>query len=81
LTIDGGACHRPAFPAICQRNASAGGRDAVGFARGSISRLAPRLGEQSHEILGEAGFMADETAKLVTDGVARAAPSISQQQG
>jgi crotonobetainyl-CoA:carnitine CoA-transferase CaiB-like acyl-CoA transferase len=45
------------------------------------SRLAPRLGEQSREILSEAGFTADEIAKLVTDGVARVAPSLSQQQG
>jgi crotonobetainyl-CoA:carnitine CoA-transferase CaiB-like acyl-CoA transferase len=45
------------------------------------SRLAPRLGEQSREILSEAGFTADEIAKLVTDGVAHVAPSLSQQQG
>ncbi len=34
------------------------------------SRLAPGLGEQSREILTEAGFNADEIAQLVNDGVA-----------
>jgi formyl-CoA transferase len=36
------------------------------------SRLAPGLGEQSREILGEAGFNADEITRLVNDGVVRA---------
>ena len=36
------------------------------------SRLAPGLGEQSREILGEAGFNADEITQLVNDGVVRA---------
>jgi formyl-CoA transferase len=35
-------------------------------------RLAPRLGEQSAEILAEAGFSSDEIAALVRDGVTRA---------
>ena len=37
------------------------------------TRLAPRLGEHSAEILGEAGFSADEIAALVRDGVTRSA--------
>ena len=36
------------------------------------SRLAPGLGEQSREILGEAGFNADEITQLMNDGVVRA---------
>jgi crotonobetainyl-CoA:carnitine CoA-transferase CaiB-like acyl-CoA transferase len=38
------------------------------------SRLAPRLGEQSREILGEAGFSDEEIAELFRQGVAHAAP-------
>ncbi|KIZ40050.1 MULTISPECIES: CoA transferase [Rhodopseudomonas] len=37
------------------------------------SRLAPRLGEQSREILLEAGYNAEQIAKLLTDEVVRAA--------
>jgi crotonobetainyl-CoA:carnitine CoA-transferase CaiB-like acyl-CoA transferase len=37
------------------------------------SRLAPRLGEQSREILGEAGFTDEEITRLVQDGVVRTA--------
>jgi crotonobetainyl-CoA:carnitine CoA-transferase CaiB-like acyl-CoA transferase len=37
------------------------------------SRLAPRLGEQSREILGEAGFADEEITRLVQDGVVRTA--------
>jgi crotonobetainyl-CoA:carnitine CoA-transferase CaiB-like acyl-CoA transferase len=44
------------------------------------SRLAPRLGEQSVEILREAGYSAGEIAQLLTDGVARAAPPASHRQ-
>jgi formyl-CoA transferase len=33
------------------------------------SRLAPRLGEQSEEVLREAGYSSDEIAKLINDGV------------
>ena len=40
------------------------------------SRLAPRLGEQSREILGEAGFTDEEITTLVQDGVVRAAAPI-----
>ncbi|QPF87536.1 CoA transferase [Bradyrhizobium genosp. L] len=36
------------------------------------SRLAPRLGEHSEEILREAGFSADEIAAMVRDGAAKA---------
>ena len=36
-------------------------------------RLAPKLGEQSEEILQEAGFSAGEIAAMVRDGVTRAA--------
>lgn len=36
------------------------------------SRLAPRLGEQSAEILREAGFSLDEITRLVDDGVTNA---------
>lgn len=36
------------------------------------SRLAPRLGEQSTEILREAGFSPEEIARLVDDGVTNA---------
>jgi formyl-CoA transferase len=39
------------------------------------SRLAPRLGEHSHEILQEAGFANEDIARLVKDGVVRAAGS------
>ncbi|MDI1265949.1 MAG: CoA transferase [bacterium] len=38
-------------------------------------RLAPRLSEHSAEILGEAGFSADEIAALVRDGVTKALPN------
>jgi crotonobetainyl-CoA:carnitine CoA-transferase CaiB-like acyl-CoA transferase len=34
-------------------------------------RLAPRLGEQSREILGEAGYSAAEIAQLIETGVTR----------
>jgi formyl-CoA transferase len=37
-------------------------------------RLAPRLGEQSREILTEAGFSAEEIEKLEAERIARAAP-------
>jgi formyl-CoA transferase len=37
-------------------------------------RLAPRLNQHGAEILGEAGFSADEIATLVRDGVTKAAP-------
>jgi formyl-CoA transferase len=37
-------------------------------------RLAPRLNEHGAEVLGEAGFSADEIAALVRDGVTRALP-------
>lgn len=40
--------------------------------RAEPTRLAPRLGEQSAEILGEAGFSPDEIAALVRDGVTNA---------
>ena len=33
------------------------------------TRLAPRLGEQSEEVLREAGYSPDEIAKLINDGV------------
>jgi crotonobetainyl-CoA:carnitine CoA-transferase CaiB-like acyl-CoA transferase len=36
-------------------------------------RLAPRLGEQSEEVLREAGFSADEIAAMVRDGVTKIA--------
>ncbi len=39
------------------------------------TRLAPRLGEHSAEILHEAGFSADEIAAMVRDGVTKAAPN------
>jgi formyl-CoA transferase len=40
------------------------------------TRLAPKLGEQSEEILREAGFSADQIAAMVRDGVTKiAAPS------
>lgn len=38
------------------------------------SRLAPRLGEQSREILSEAGFTDEEIAELFEEGVAHAPP-------
>jgi formyl-CoA transferase len=38
------------------------------------SRLAPRLGEQSREILSEAGFTDEEIAELFKQGVTHAAP-------
>jgi formyl-CoA transferase len=44
------------------------------------SRLAPRLGEQSREILGEAGFTDEEITRLVQDGVVRTASPIPQQR-
>jgi formyl-CoA transferase len=37
------------------------------------TRLAPKLGEQSEEILAEAGFSRDEIANMVRDGVTKAA--------
>ena len=37
------------------------------------TRLAPKLGEQSEEILLEAGFSADEIAAMVRDGVTKIA--------
>jgi crotonobetainyl-CoA:carnitine CoA-transferase CaiB-like acyl-CoA transferase len=40
------------------------------------TRLAPRLGEQSREILNEAGLTDEEIATLVQDGVVRTAPPI-----
>jgi len=40
------------------------------------TRLAPRLNEHGMEILGEAGFSADEIAALVREGVTKAAPSV-----
>src|SRR6201995_938196 len=36
-------------------------------------RLAPKLGEQSEEVLREAGFSADEIASMVRDGVTKTA--------
>jgi crotonobetainyl-CoA:carnitine CoA-transferase CaiB-like acyl-CoA transferase len=39
-------------------------------------RLAPRLGEHSAELLGEAGFSPDEIAALVRDGVTKVASNI-----
>jgi formyl-CoA transferase len=42
------------------------------------SRLAPRLGEQSAEILGEVGFSPDEIAILIRDGVTKSVPSSTQ---
>jgi crotonobetainyl-CoA:carnitine CoA-transferase CaiB-like acyl-CoA transferase len=39
------------------------------------TRLAPRLNEHGTEILGAAGFSADEIAALVRDGVTKAAPA------
>jgi|GEM_PF-5145698 len=44
------------------------------------ARLAPRLGEQSAEILAEAGFSPDEIAALVRDGVTNA-PLASGERG
>jgi formyl-CoA transferase len=44
------------------------------------ARLAPRLGEQSREILAEAGFSAEEIVKLEADGIARAAPKTPDKQ-
>ena len=44
------------------------------------SRLAPRLGEHSREILGEAGFTEQEIADLFEQGVAQAAPPASTQR-
>ena len=44
------------------------------------SRLAPRLGEQSREILREAGFSDEEITDLVGQGVAHAAPPAPQQR-
>jgi crotonobetainyl-CoA:carnitine CoA-transferase CaiB-like acyl-CoA transferase len=41
------------------------------------SRLAPRLGEHTREILGEAGFTDAEITGLVSDGAAYAAPPIA----
>jgi formyl-CoA transferase len=35
------------------------------------TRLAPKLGEQSEEILAEAGFSQDEIAAMVRDGVTK----------
>jgi formyl-CoA transferase len=37
------------------------------------SRLAPKLGAQSEEVLAEAGFSADEIAAMVRDGVTKVA--------
>jgi crotonobetainyl-CoA:carnitine CoA-transferase CaiB-like acyl-CoA transferase len=37
-------------------------------------RLAPKLGEQSEEVLMEAGFSADQIAAMVRDGVTKTAP-------
>jgi crotonobetainyl-CoA:carnitine CoA-transferase CaiB-like acyl-CoA transferase len=37
------------------------------------TRLAPKLGEQSEEILAEAGFSQDEIASMVRDGVTKTA--------
>jgi crotonobetainyl-CoA:carnitine CoA-transferase CaiB-like acyl-CoA transferase len=39
-------------------------------------RLAPRLGEHSAELLGEAGFSPDEIAALLRDGVTKVASNI-----
>jgi len=44
------------------------------------ARLAPRLGEQSAEILAEAGYSHDEIAALVRDGVINA-PLRSGERG
>jgi formyl-CoA transferase len=44
------------------------------------SRLAPRLGEHSREILCEAGFTDEEITKLVQDGAVRTALPNSQQR-
>jgi crotonobetainyl-CoA:carnitine CoA-transferase CaiB-like acyl-CoA transferase len=44
------------------------------------TRLAPRLGEQSREILAEAGFSSEEIAKLEAEGIARAAPEAPNRQ-
>jgi formyl-CoA transferase len=41
-------------------------------------RLAPRLNQHGAEILREAGFSADEIARLVRDGVTKAAPPTAQ---
>jgi len=41
------------------------------------SRLAPRLGEQSREILQQAGYGAEEIDRLLADGAVRAAPPLS----
>jgi crotonobetainyl-CoA:carnitine CoA-transferase CaiB-like acyl-CoA transferase len=81
LTIDGGACHRLVFPADLLAEMRLRVVATWSDSSADPSHLAPRLGEQSREILSEAGFTADEIAKLVTDGVARVAPSIPQQQG
>jgi len=40
------------------------------------TRLAPRLNEHGPEILGEAGYSADEIAELVREGVTLAAPGL-----
>jgi crotonobetainyl-CoA:carnitine CoA-transferase CaiB-like acyl-CoA transferase len=44
------------------------------------TRLAPRLGEQSREILAEAGFSSEAIAKLEADGIARTAPEAPNGQ-
>jgi crotonobetainyl-CoA:carnitine CoA-transferase CaiB-like acyl-CoA transferase len=44
------------------------------------TRLAPRLGEQSREILAEAGFSSEAIAKLEADGIARTAPEAPNRQ-